>query len=78
MYLAGATVEADIGQRPDRPELTGNTLQLEDQLVIRRLSSGIAVRPQPPNIICRTLSGTSDVPDTVSVARSGSQSSSVT
>jgi hypothetical protein len=30
MDLTGTTVEADIGQRSHRPELPGDTAQLED------------------------------------------------
>jgi hypothetical protein len=48
--LTGATVEADIGQRSNRPELPGHTAQLEDRATRDRPSSWIALRHEPANI----------------------------
>ena len=76
--LTGTAVEADIGQRSNRPELPGHTAQLEDQVAGGRPSSWIAFRHQLANISCRTASGTSEVPDTAGATRSGSQSAAVT
>lgn len=69
MDLAAAAVKADVGQRPHRPELARDTTELEDDV-----SGG----HQLANINPSTSSGTSDVPDTAGVARSGLQSAAVT
>ena len=46
MYLAGAAIEADVGQRPDRPELAGDARQFEDQS-----SRSSTLLPGPPMLI---------------------------
>ena len=77
MNLAGAAVEADVGQRPDRPELAGDTRQLENGFR-GRPSSGTADAHPSGYISASTESGTSEVLDTVGVTRSGLQSAAVT
>ena len=77
MNLAGAAIEADVGQRPDRPELAGDTRQLEDSFR-GRPSSGTADAHPSGYINARTESGTNEVLDTVGVTRSGLQSAAVT
>ena len=77
VHLAGAAVEADVGQRTDRAELAGHAAHLENELAGSRLSSGSPAHPSG-YISASTESGTSDVPDTVGVTRFGSQSSAVT
>jgi len=76
--LTGSAVEADVGQRSDRPELPGDAAQLEDEVLIRRPSCGIAVAHELANICVRTSSGTSEVPETDACGRFSSQSASVT
>jgi hypothetical protein len=78
MDLAGATIEADIGQRPDRSELAGDPAQLENGDRGGQLSCGSAVAHPAGYIKASTSSGTSEVFDTVGVTRSGLQSSAVT
>jgi hypothetical protein len=78
MNLAGTTVETDISQCSNRAELAVDTFQLEDRPLGRRLSSGNAVAHPVGYINARTSSGTSEVPDTVGVTRSGLQSAAVT
>ena len=77
MHLAGTAVEADIGQRPDRPELAGDPAQFEDDVRGRLLDRLGSTHPSG-YIRASTSSGTRDVPETVGVTRSGSQSSWVT
>ena len=76
--LARTAIEADIRQRSNRPELSRDAAQLEDQVAAGRPSFGIALSHQFANIACRTGSGTSEVPETASFTRSGSQSAGVT
>ena len=59
--LAGAAVEADIGQRPDRPELAGDPAQFEDDVQGRL--SWIAWATHPSGYIrASTSSGTRTFP----------------
>ena len=51
--LAGTAVEADVGQRPNRPELPRDTAHLEDEVPGGRPSSRIALDHQLANINCR-------------------------
>ena len=49
MDLTVPTVEADVGERPDRPELAGHARQLEDQV------SDVDPPPGAPSVIRRNI-----------------------